>query len=382
MYGRILPETRYRVFDEEMTFIAEGINRPLTTEFVLQEFEGQLVYFDRGEWRPYIGTLIKGLEVANLEVNQDPRKKFLADRAAEDLRNGYAFMRLKPGESMAWYSPYPEQEEKQYGARFINEQGFQPRRKMGFLYHAQKLESGELVLTSQSVDGSDEDAFQEALKNTENITTMRNAYDAAMSYKYHARFYAGRRQGENLEENVWSTMQKHKDLFEYYFGELEQLAYASSLSRKELEVAKQKLTYGVWAALKERLNKNVFVSHETSRQNPGTAMDSLRHEVEAAYQIVSARGEVLLGCGGSIEGEQSILDLSPQAMLNLIFGNTAQGNETWTWKSGICRVDGCPTRPGFTKVGPCQVCLGCQHMFDNGKNPVNIYKHRKAKAQV
>lgn len=45
----------------------------------------------------------------------------------------------------------------------------------------------------------------------------------------------------------------------------------------------------------------------------------------------------------------------------------------WYWSTGTCRIDECPTRPSTTKVGPCDVCRGCQRMFDMGKDPFKVY---------
>lgn len=41
----------------------------------------------------------------------------------------------------------------------------------------------------------------------------------------------------------------------------------------------------------------------------------------------------------------------------------------WKWKKGVCRVESCPTRPGETKIGPCNVCEKCQEKFDAGEDP-------------
>jgi hypothetical protein len=60
-------------------------------------------------------------------------------------------------------------------------------------------------------------------------------------------------------------------------------------------------------------------------------------------------------------------------------GDAAEGDKngedksSWTWKPGICRVEKCPTRPGKTEVGPCEVCRGCQRIFDEGKDPGQVY---------
>lgn len=52
-------------------------------------------------------------------------------------------------------------------------------------------------------------------------------------------------------------------------------------------------------------------------------------------------------------------------------GNESKAN--WRWKTGVCRVENCPTRPSKTKVGPCAVCRRCQHHFDKGRDPATVY---------
>jgi hypothetical protein len=51
-----------------------------------------------------------------------------------------------------------------------------------------------------------------------------------------------------------------------------------------------------------------------------------------------------------------------------------QGKENWKWKQGVCQVQACPTRPGKTEVGPCNVCRTCQAKFDEGEDPTKEKK--------
>ncbi|HEU4914184.1 MAG TPA: hypothetical protein VFT16_02135 [Candidatus Saccharimonadales bacterium] len=56
----------------------------------------------------------------------------------------------------------------------------------------------------------------------------------------------------------------------------------------------------------------------------------------------------------------------------------SQGKEKWKWKSGVCRINECPSRPRTTLVGPCEVCTCCQRIFDNGGNPSMVYGKGKS----
>jgi hypothetical protein len=92
---------------------------------------------------------------------------------------------------------------------------------------------------------------------------------------------------------------------------------------------------------------------------------------------------VTTACGGGAGGSEDTnsstdkgLEKGEQA--DKFGGIELNEKSTWTWKKGVCRVESCPTRPGKTKVGPCDVCSRCQHIFDKGIDPTK-YKSSKAK---
>ena len=330
-HGRVLPETMARVFVVELTYMAEGIDRPLCTEFTFQDIDGEMAYFDRGEWRPYIGTLITGLETAEREAKLDPRKDFAAERAAFDLKIGYQLRGLAPGQSLTWDSPFPDEVLERYedGAKLLGSMGYQPQRRMGFLYHASKGEDGSMTLRSQSVDTSDADAFAAARDVAErdgNLETMRAAYDQTLSAKYECDFYAGRPvQEQGVEGNAWTELTRHTDLLDHFFRGLNVLAERTDLPRAELEVEKKRLTYGVWAALKRRLDSGTQAAalrHE-SADDPA----ALEQEIRYAYALAAARAEVLFGCGGAIGADEAILAAEGKEVHDMIFGKKQQPDD-------------------------------------------------------
>jgi hypothetical protein len=363
-FNQILPETRQRVYDEELTYIAEGINKPLTTQFNLKKENGHLLFFDRGSWQPYVGTLIKGLDSAKHEAQADPRKTFMAERAADDLLTGYKLQDLHPGQTLSWYSAFPARERELYGDEFLGQLGFQPKREMGFLYRAEATDDG-INLITQSVDNSDDEAFQAAWLFGEaggSLEDMTAAYDHVLAAKHGQGFKAGRRADEQVpEENAWHIVVKHRDLIEDYFlNEIEDLA-KRNLPEEELERHKKRLTYGVWAALKNRLNDSSL----TNLQATGGGFP-VQQEVGAAYSAAAARGEVLFGCGGSITGENAILSANPSAVHTSIFG----GEKKWM---------SCPYCGGRQFGDPCAAvleCGRCQARVENGKiqSYGNVYR--------
>lgn len=324
VHGEVLPETEQRVHDEELTYIAEGINRPLYTQFVLQERDGELVYFDRGTWASYISTLERGNEVAELEAMADQRKAFTAKRTAEDLQYGYRMRELKPGQGMAWASKFPDQECNLYGEAFVASLGYQPMRRMGFLYYAEKLDDGSLVLHTQSVDNSNVHAFDAALSAGQNgVVAMRERYDEALAQSTGAEHYAGRRVNSVApKENAWEIIKIHKDLLRYYFDGIKDLA-GSSLPRTELEVAKKRLTYGVWAALKERIDRDA-TSRASNYVGYGYDFAALHNETRQAYTRLSKRGEVLMGCGSSLSPDSALMDADVETVRELVFGGKSE----------------------------------------------------------
>jgi hypothetical protein len=179
---------------------------------------------------------------------------------------------------------------------------------------------------------------------------MRAAYDAALKNKYGKDVYAGRLVDDlRQEENAWSVIEGNRDLIEDYFMEqLEFLAH-QEISPQELERAKRRLTYGVWAAIKERLNTDVLTA-ERSKDSFG----SIHAEVQSAYSTLSARGEVLYGCGGSITGEEALLNATPRNVFESVFGQKMS----------------CPFC-GATQYGdPCspnQFCSDCRAEVVNGR---------------
>lgn len=360
--GKVLPETLQRIYDEELSYIAEAIDRPISTEFTLQKVNNDLVYFDKGEWRPYVGTLINGSRVANQEAQNDYRKSFLLERAQADLLIGYKMCALKSGEQLAWFSDYPYEQEKQYGKDFLRSQGFQPERRMGFLYLATGNLDGSVTLQSQSVDNADPEAFDTAMQSNGSMRIMLQNYDRVVEAKLGREVYAGWAGGGRY--NAWTEIQKHNDLLGFYFDSLLSLA-KSNLPEQEMIQAKQKLTYGVWGALKKRLCADAVpqVLHNGVQPNNNVFV---YNEVEAAFRQLNAEGVVMAGCGGAIAFGR---DNTMQSAFETIFSGGEKGSEAWAWKNGVCRVEKCPSRPKTTQVGPCSICKRCQQIFDIGKDP-------------
>ncbi len=369
--GYIRPETRQRVYDEELSYIAEGINRPNYNSFTLKQINDELVIFHNGQWQPYLSTLMNGLKVAEAEARQDYRKSFEVKRRIDDLSRGYAMQKLQPGEKLPWHYDFPGEQLDYYGEKFLGDMGFQPERRMGYLCEAEKQPDGDVIIRHQSVDNCDEEALLAAeviAGQGGSIDERRQAYDGALEQKHGKQFYAGRDLSDKqVEDNAWAMVAAHKDLIEEYFlKNVESLAY-QQLPRYELERAKKRLTYGVWAALKERLDGTLPGMTEGSSIS-GAGCISVQAEVSSAYSALSARGEVLFGCGGSISGENALLNASPKSAFESIFGKKMS----------------CPFCGTAQYGDPCasnQFCPECEAEVKNGK-VISTGKGRKIKKGI
>lgn len=384
--GHVLPETRQRVYDEELSYIAEGIDRASRTSFVLQRGQdGELVYFDRGQWRPYQAMLLTGMQVAGREAAADPRHQFLADRSAQDLINGYRMQCLQPGEQLVWHSPYPYEQQELHGQEFMKTCGFVPSRQMAFIYRAMCNQAGEIVLESQTVDRSDDEAFAAVHQALEydpqaELDTLVRTYDGTLHKKHGGYFYAGRRDVE-ARGDMWQQLQAQADLIAYFLDGLEVLARHGG-DRQVLDYEARKLRLGTYQALKNRLDgKTGFGESADSdaivrgagsvalggRSGVGQIVD-VEREFRQAMHEVEAFGITMVGCGGEtkLASAGSVLNGSVGTIMDAIFGAAAGSQpetpERYSFNLKMyCAVCQAPPKKEAKKqwCGPCGLCRGC-----------------------
>jgi hypothetical protein len=366
-FGQVLPETRERVCDEELSYLAEGVDRAAGTTFVLRRNEdGGLAYFDRGNWRPYTGMLMTGMEVSEREAEADPRRTFLADWAARDMQKGLQMGRLKPGEQMTWHNSYPHELERVYGKKFLQEEcGLVPDRQMGFLYRASCQMDGTVVLESHTVDRSDADSFSAVEARTAqepNVTMegMLEIYDGALAQKHGGDFYAGRR---DAEQNAWNFIRAQHDLVNYFLNGLELIA-RRPLPREQLEDTAKRHVYGVWAAFKKRMDGEVPVMQAKVGRNisPGEIIMHqirLEQEIRGAFQDFASKGHVLVGCGGAIKmllNEQDIMNADSEDVFSAAFGKKKEDEDKYGSLTFKCPKGHRNRRPRNELIPNCQKC--------------------------
>lgn len=88
------------------------------------------------------------------------------------------------------------------------------------------------------------------------------------------------------------------------------------------------------------------------------------HSLEKAETHRDSKASI--SCGGrGAKVPSEVPNQSPSEAVS----RAIEDKKNWKWKRGTCAVKTCPTRPGKTKVGPCSVCVSCQHKFDKGSDP-------------
>ncbi len=366
-FGAVQPETRQRSCDEELSYLVEGVDKASRTSFVLQRQGEDIVYFDEGEWKNYKGLLYTGLDIARHEASTDSRRTFLVEAATEDLVNGNIMCGLRPGEQHVWWSSYEHGVEARHGSEFMQDCGRQPDRQMGFLYRAYCQEDGSILLESQTLDRSHEDAFaaiENAAANNPDagMDELVDVYDGVIYEEYGIECYAGRAEAER-EENAWDEIAKHRDLIEYHLNTLEELAN-SGLNGSELEGAVKKHTYGVWAAFKKRIEGDTLPSASPGYEYINHPLDQQIHhlieqETREAFQDFANQGRVMVGCGGGFAmatGESGIMNASGSDVHSSIFGGDKFGSLTFTCSNGhhnkrphgkllkACQHEGCKAK--------------------------------------
>lgn len=403
-HGQILPETWQQVANEELTFVAESINAPLKTRFILRQTPDGLVD-ERGTRLQ--SALERGVITAETAVKLDPRKSFNLQRIIHDYHEGVVLEQMMRGETdfntVVSVSPFADEAYVAHRKQFVESLGFNADRKLAFVRIYSKTADDTLDVLTLSVDNSDLLAFQGLLGSTgvyvpdgtrsDDFLAHRaylsldkpaqaalpqrllKTYDQAMQEMYGQEFNAGRPKVEEVE--AWSFIAQQKDLVGHYFSKLERLARTDPDNLYN----KRKLTYGFWAALKDRM-KELRGGQNIPRvyDDPLTQYAALDRETTHAYNLAASRHEAMIACGGMLTmGQDSDLaNVSPENALASIFG---EKSAKLVWKDGICRIDGCPTRPSKTKVAQCHVCMHCQKLFDRGKDPAKEYKGRRDNAK-
>lgn len=380
-------DERLRHFDDTTTWLAEVLDGSMRTSFEYS-FDGEDLY---GRDGGALGTIFRdSIKDAEITAARTPSLAFELRRRRIEHQEYQDMLAMVKGElpnTMVVVSDFPP--ELMDATSDVG--GYNARRKQTMLRVIMKNEDGTITMLSQSLDRSDRLALEaiyghfgfvpepgELLGQRIHqdfppeeqaflIDWLTGSYDRALSAQYGGEWHAGRTPAERL--NTYDFVRSQEDLVGAFVSEkLQNPSKAESLR------------FGLAAAMESRF-KNRLASATINYAQQETVYSAMApiEEMGNAGRIATLQGKTYSGCGFTVSGEA--IPPGQRQLSEAGYGNKTEGKEDWKWKSGICRTSGCPTRPAKTKVGPCSVCTGCQHLYDKGKDPEKEYKLRRANAR-
>lgn len=207
---------------------------------------------------------------------------------------------------------------------------------------------------------------------------------------------------DNYVGNTFFGVKQQKQAYETYadvcmkraekYGDITDKVVADLLKFRNLTPARA--ISKVYDLVKRHTLERAYRDDSIDASVFGAKAEKIIYQARHAYDIgdqlqfalLAAVGHevaVTTACGGGSGGGEDAntttdksLDKSERAAE--MTGVELNEKSTWKWKSGVCRVEACPTRPGKTKIGPCDVCSRCQSKFDKGIDPTK-FKSSKMK---
>ena len=264
----------------------------------------------------------------------------------------------------------------------------------------------EQVSRSQSNDGSSERFFgnqgfvvgsgSERVLSNQLIATKRHFVDGVVDVQRALDSLAGpnviygeRDNRDRMLPAYEELRQESADREDQARGFIKKLAdYEAeiNLDYKSGKISYQQKSGAINARREELINEIILVRPSYAKDARGDvaaghfeqaslAMAAGNDEAGAAHlekAIATSDPSAGVVCGGS--GESMQTNESNQARAERLHKEAKNERKNWKWSRGLCVVKECPTRPARTDVGPCSVCRKCQGIFDEGKNPKNVYR--------
>jgi hypothetical protein len=189
---------------------------------------------------------------------------------------------------------------------------------------------------------------------------------------------------ENHDENLFAkTGIKHKagrseqesqDTYNFVLNQQDLLnAHMDSLC----ELAKRNLPLPVLAEYTNDLRYDIMSGFKRRLDGTWEEKGSLAESVSFAGGAERSSGTEFSGCDTTISAKSNN-SLNETGMFN------AQNPESWRWKKGKCQVSECPSRKNseLVMVGPCDVCAGCQNLFDKDMSLDDINKYHSKNSKL
>jgi hypothetical protein len=370
-----------RRYNDTVTWLAEVLDGSMRTPFEYR-FDGRDLIADDGS---RLGKIFE--DSIKAAENMPPHLKFELRRRRieqEEYEDMLRMMRSERPNTMIVVSDFPP--ELMIATESVG--GYNVARKQTMLRAITCTPEGRLHMRSQSLDLSDRRALVQLYRSLgfepaggellgqrmhlelsgEDqefvLDRLMGTYDRMLSAQYGGEWYAGQQNG--MRTNTFDFVRSQHDLLETYF-------------HFQGRLGDNRITRELAAAMKLRYEGrgNVHITDTSSSYLASMNMEHIRMEMFGAGKIADDEGTDFFGCG---LGSRARTDNGGESQMNQLgYGNKSDtsSSEKLVWKDGVCRIDGCPTRPGKTKVAQCSICRGCQAWFDKGRDPAKLYKSFK-----
>lgn len=395
-YGEVQEGTWQQIYNEELTYIAESLDAPHKTIINYSYQPGTGLHDERNV--SFETMLQNGKQAAEARFHQDPRAEFHLVRTQHHQQEGFVLEAMMDNRAdfntLISFSPFPEEAYVEHGAEFVKDIGYNPDRKIGFIYVFTKQSETQMQCTAATIDNSDLEVFRSVaatlgkeIPNTQNsddflgeritlaldetaqatlVDQIVNSYDTQMGLCYEGQGVFRNGRNKNVQEvDGWDFATAQHDLIEYYLREVETLA-KSNWDEESILKAKKILTVSVWTEMSDRLQnmqrKDVRLSDIAEYSS--NAHLSMDHQINLAFHRALGRRAGMVGCGGSIDLDvTAIANDDLEALTKIGFG---ADKTKLIWKKGKCRVPDCKNKEKLTEVAQCNVCKSCQAEFDRG----------------
>ncbi len=309
-----------RAFDEEDSFVAEGLKGNLDTFFDYKLTQNGLVAKD-GELHTIIAK--NGISFYFNKVQNSDKYEFLLERAIYEYEEAQLANKLANGEiearTIISISAYPEEAESQFGQDTVQSLGFHPDLKRALVRAIEKTSSGVRIYT-RSIDSSNlkiwNSIFPELSSNSTEELLRKKLYFSngavqsldEIQVAYENRIF--KNTAQQKKKSVWEFMKSRRDLTDHFRNELLNLS-SKNLDGNQLKVALNKLRRDYWSAMKESYDAHNSGSVYMAGEQPSLVFS-------AAGAATEARGESVISCGMEIK---ATADMTMQELQLQIFGS-------------------------------------------------------------
>lgn len=356
---------KQRLYDDTTTWLAEALDGTMRTSFELS-FDGEDLYSqDGGSMSEVFNNSL--LIAENLPVNSG----FEWRRRRHELAEYQEMLEMMHGSNfntMVVVSDFPKELEGQNG----DIGGYNCSRKQTMLRVISKNSKDKLILTTQTLDGSNRQALQaiyayfglepkegellgqrihlqlnqiDQAKLTDDLTKV---YDNRLQEQYGGEWLGGR-QESNLHDTYYFVKQQ-TDLVNYYLESTEKFGENRSI------------LLGVVSAIETRFkNSERFFTNSSHR----VTQDLILAEVANAYTAALLNNRQFSGCGLSLNNAKEI-----NTILNISgYGNKLETEHKYSFNKKmycvVCQVPPKNKNEPKKMCGPCGICRSCDNKLSS-----------------